>query len=147
MGEANHSKPLRILVTGVCDLPTLLNLRHTNCQAAGFLGSHLVDYLLEKGHEVVGIDSFQTGSPANLKHVENDLRFKLISHNIQVSFEKLDLGHIDQIFNLACPASPIHYQKDHLSTLKTCFNGTENLLELAARLDARFLHTSTSGAS
>lgn len=70
---------------------------------------------------------------------------KLNSHNIQVSFEKLDLGHIDQIFNLACPASPIHYQKDHLSTLKTCFNGTENLLELAAKLNARFLHTSTSG--
>lgn len=68
------------------------------------------------------------------------------SHNIQVSFAKLDLGHIDQIFNLACPASPIHYQKDHLSTLKTCFNGTENLLELAAKLNARFLHTSTSGA-
>lgn len=128
MNHPNNLMPLRILVTG----------------AAGFLGSHLVDLLLEKGHEVIGIDNFETGSPKNLQHLEGARKFRLINHNIQNPLDGLGLGHIDQIFNLACPASPIHYQKDPVSTLKTCFHGTENILGLANNKNARILHTSTS---
>ncbi|BCR89877.1 UDP-glucuronic acid decarboxylase family protein [Aspergillus chevalieri] len=120
-----HS-PKNVLVTG----------------GAGFLGSNLIDFLLEKGYHVIGVDCFQTGSPKNLQHLEKHPRFTLINHNIQSPFEGLD--RIDQIYNLACPASPIQYQKDPLSTLKTCFLGTENLLELAKARSIRILHTSTS---
>ncbi|KAJ5287064.1 hypothetical protein N7478_002750 [Penicillium angulare] len=128
MAQSEEITHLRILVTG----------------AAGFLGSHLVDFLLKKGHQVIGIDSFQTGSPANLEHLEKNSKFKLISHNIQMPLEGLGLENIDQIFNLACPASPIHYQRDPISTLKTCFQGIENILELAKANKICVLHTSTS---
>lgn len=70
-----------------------------------------------------------------------------VSHNIQSPLEGLRIGKIDQIFNLACPASPIHYQNDPISTLRTCFQGTENILELAVKRNTRILHTSTSGSS
>ncbi|KAI9933727.1 UDP-glucuronic acid decarboxylase 1 [Aspergillus wentii] len=119
------SEHLTILVTG----------------AAGFLGSNLVDFLLERGHEVIGLDSFQTGSPQKLKHLENNPKFKFISRDIQTPLEDLQ---IDQIYNLACPASPIQYQKDPVSTLRTCFIGTQNLLDLAVARNIRILHTSTS---
>ncbi|KAJ5584273.1 UDP-glucuronic acid decarboxylase 1 [Penicillium hispanicum] len=124
MGGAE--KPLRILVTG----------------GAGFLGSNLIDFLLEKGHHIIGVDSFETGSPKNLVHLEHHPRFTFIRHNIQSPLH--DLGQIDQIYNLACPASPIQYQKDHVSTLRTCFLGTDNLLSLAKSRNIRILHTSTS---
>ncbi|OJJ78980.1 UDP-glucuronic acid decarboxylase family protein [Aspergillus glaucus CBS 516.65] len=121
-----QAKSLTILVTG----------------AAGFLGSNLVDFLLADGHQVIGADSFQTGSPKNLKHLEGHEKFTLLNQDIQAPIE--GLGHIDQIYNLACPASPIQYQKDPVSTLRTCFRGTENLLELAKERNIRLLHTSTS---
>ncbi|KAJ5692144.1 UDP-glucuronic acid decarboxylase 1 [Penicillium macrosclerotiorum] len=111
---------------------------------AGFLGSHLIDFLLEKGHRVIGVDSFETGSPRNLEHLRNNPRFTLINHNIQNPLHSKDVEEVDQIYNLACPASPIQYQKDHLGTLKTCFLGTENLLQLAKCKRIRILHTSTS---
>ncbi|KAI9931708.1 hypothetical protein ASPWEDRAFT_180998 [Aspergillus wentii DTO 134E9] len=110
--------------------------------AAGFLGSNLIDFLLDKGYRVIGADTFQTGSPKNLQHLENHPRFTLINHNVQAPFDNLD--QIDQIYNLACPASPIQYQKDPLSTLKTCFLGAENVLNLAKSRNIRLLHTSTS---
>ncbi|KAE8372992.1 hypothetical protein BDV26DRAFT_297340 [Aspergillus bertholletiae] len=112
----------------------------TGC--AGFLGSNLVDFLLEKGYHVIGVDCFQTGWLNNLQHLERDPRFTLINHNIQSPFE--DLDKIDQIYNLACPASPIQYQKDPISTLRTCFLGTENLLKLARARSIRILQASTS---
>ncbi|KAL2005523.1 hypothetical protein VTN00DRAFT_2734 [Thermoascus crustaceus] len=87
-------------------------------RAAGFLGSHLVDFLLDAGHVVIGLDSFQTGSPRHLEHLENHPRFELINWNVQN--ELPDPPEVDQIYHLACPASPIQYQKDHVSTLATC---------------------------
>ncbi|KAJ5194939.1 UDP-glucuronic acid decarboxylase 1 [Penicillium cinerascens] len=133
-----------ILVTGVSkEFDTVINGPSlTSNQCAGFLGSNLVDFLLEKGHRVIGVDSFETGSPSNLRHLDNDTRFTLINHNIQSPLK--ELREIDQIYNLACPASPIQYQKNPLGTLKTCFLGTENILELAKRRGIRILHTSTS---
>ncbi|KAJ5164559.1 UDP-glucuronic acid decarboxylase 1 [Penicillium coprophilum] len=106
--------------------------------AAGFLGSNLVDLLLETGYTVIGLDNFQSGSSQNLSHLENNPR-----HGIQDPLPELE--GIDQIYNLACPASPVHYQKDPVSTLNTCFLGTQNLLDLARSKNIRILHTSTSG--
>ncbi|EIT73113.1 nucleoside-diphosphate-sugar epimerase [Aspergillus oryzae 3.042] len=88
------------------------------------------------------MDSFQTGSPQNLEHLRNHPDFTFVNQNIQLPLE--DVGQIDQIYNLACPASPIQYQKDPISTLRTCFQGTQNVLDLAISKNARVLHTSTS---
>ncbi|KAJ6049880.1 UDP-glucuronate 5-epimerase [Penicillium canescens] len=121
-----NERPLKVLVTG----------------AAGFLGSNLVDFLLQKGHSVIGLDNFQSGSSKNLQHLSNHPRFEFFNHNIYCSLPALE--GLDQIYNLACPASPVHYQKDPISTLNTCFLGTRNLLELARSSSIRILHTSTS---
>ncbi|KAJ5640024.1 UDP-glucuronic acid decarboxylase 1 [Penicillium longicatenatum] len=110
--------------------------------AAGFLGSNLVDFLLQKGHVVIGLDNLTTGSPLNLRHLENHPNFTFINQNICSPIDWNE--EIDQIYNLACPASPIQYQRQPVSTLNTCFDGTRNLLELARNRNIRILHTSTS---
>jgi UDP-glucuronate decarboxylase len=115
---------MRILVTG----------------AAGFLGSHLCDRLLDLGHEVIGLDNLFTGRKKNLELASNHKNFTFLLHDVTVPL----YVEVDGIFNLACPASPIHYQKNPVQTLKTNVHGAINMLGLAKRTKARFLQASTS---
>lgn len=114
----------RILVTG----------------GAGFIGSHLVDRLMDEGHMVIVADSLFTGKKSNLERHFSSPRFEFIRHDVT---EPLSV-EVDQIYHLACPASPIHYKYNPIHTLKTSFMGTYNMLGLAKRTHARFLITSTS---
>ena len=107
---------------------------------AGFLGSHLSEKLLELGHEVICLDNFYTGYKENVYHLLDNKRFELIRHDVTnpISLQ------IDGVFNLACPASPVHYQKNPVQTLKTNVHGAINMLDLALSNGARFLQASTS---
>ncbi len=107
---------------------------------AGFVGSFLCDRLIDEGHEVIAIDNFFTGSKENLNQLSDETNFELIRHDIV----KPILLEVDWIFNLACPASPIHYQYNPVKTVKTNVMGTLNMLGLAKRLKARILQASTS---
>lgn len=108
--------------------------------AAGFLGSHLVDALLALGHEVVGLDNLQTGFLSNLEAAQAQDRFSFVHQDVCTPLA----GSFDRIFHLACPASPPMYQRDPISTARTCFQGTLNVLELARDTEARVLLASTS---
>jgi len=117
-------RPKRILVTG----------------GAGFIGSHLCEKLLALGHNVICVDNFFTGTRDNIRHLEGNDRFEVLQHDIiQPLYIKAD-----EIYNLACPASPIHYQYNPVETTKTCVHGSINMLELAKRTGARILQASTS---
>ncbi|KAL3139472.1 UDP-glucuronic acid decarboxylase 2 [Trebouxia sp. C0009 RCD-2024] len=107
---------------------------------AGFVGSHLCTYLVERGDHVICLDNFFTGSKENVKHLLGKSNFEIIRHDVVESI----LLEVDQIYHLACPASPIHYKYNPIKTLKTSFLGTMNMLGLAKRTRARFLLTSTS---
>lgn len=107
---------------------------------AGFLGSHLCERLLADGHEVICLDNFFTGSKRNIVHLLNNPYFEVIRHDVT---EAIDL-EVDQIYNLACPASPVHYQYDPVKTISTSVVGAVNMLELANRTGARILQASTS---
>ena len=107
---------------------------------AGFLGSHLVDTLLEKGEEVICIDNYSTGDKGNIDKWIGHKRFELIRHDITLPIQL----EIDQIWHLACPASPVHYQANPIKTAKTIFLGTFNMLGLARRVKAKLLLASTS---
>ena len=107
---------------------------------AGFLGSHLCERLLNEGHEVICVDNFFTGSKANIEHLVGNRRFELIRHDITFPL----FLEVDQIYNLACPASPVHYQHDPVQTVKTAVHGSINMLGLAKRTDARIFQASTS---
>lgn len=110
---------------------------------AGFLGSHLCTQLIENGHSVFCIDNFHTGRPKNVEHLKSSERFTLIDHDINETIPK-EIPKADQIYNLACPASPVHYQYDRVKTALTCSLGTLNLLKKAADDRARFFQASTS---
>jgi UDP-glucuronate decarboxylase len=116
--------PKRILVTG----------------GAGFLGSHLCERLLDLGHEVLCADNFTTGRLSNLEHLRGNARFKIIRHDVS---EPLS-AEVDEIYNLACPASPPHYQADPIQTMKTSVLGALNLLELAEARGIKIFQASTS---
>lgn len=118
------TQPKRIIVTG----------------GAGFVGSHLCDRLIERGDEVLCVDNFYTGAKRNVEHLLNHPRFELIRHDVTFPL----YIEADQIYHLACPAAPIHYQKDPVQTLKTSVHGSINVLGLAKRLKARVLQASTS---
>lgn len=113
---------------------------------AGFLGSHLVDRLVERGDEVVALDNFYTGRPANLAHLRNHPRFAFVEHDVVVPFPRSGplAQRFDRVFHLACPASPPAYQRDPIYTAKTCFLGTLHALERAVEDSARLLQASTS---
>ena len=107
---------------------------------AGFVGSHLCTFLVERGDHVICLDNFFTGSRANVAHLVGRPNFELIRHDV---VEKI-LLEVDQVYHLACPASPVHYKYNPIKTIKTSFLGTMNMLGLAKRTRARFLLTSTS---
>ena len=119
-----YTNPMRILVTG----------------GAGFLGSHLCDRLLAEGNEVVCIDNLFTGSKANIAHLATNANFEFVRHDIIDPFKY----EVDQIYNLACPASPPHYQYNPIKTTKTSVMGAINCLGLAKRVRARVFQASTS---
>lgn len=108
--------------------------------AAGFLGSHLCDALLEKGSEVIGLDNFFTGSKRNVAHLMGNPNFEMIRHDVTDPIRV----EVDAIYNLASPASPIHYQKFPVQTIKTNIQGSINLLGLSKRTGAKILQASTS---
>jgi UDP-glucuronate decarboxylase len=107
---------------------------------AGFLGSHLIDRLLEKGCEVLCVDNLFTGSKDNLSHLRDNPRFEFLRHDVTFPL----FVEVDEIYNLACPASPIHYQHDPVQTTKTSVHGAINMLGLAKRLGCKILQASTS---
>ncbi|GAA5236950.1 SDR family oxidoreductase [Verticiella sediminum] len=107
---------------------------------AGFLGSHLCARLLQAGHDVLCVDNFYTGSKANIARLLGHPRFELLRHDITFPL----YVEVDEIYNLACPASPVHYQYDPVQTTKTCVHGAINMLGLAKRVKARILQASTS---
>ena len=115
---------MRILITG----------------GAGFLGSHLADQLLLKGHEVIVVDNFYTGAKANVAHHVKNTKFEIIRHDVTFPL----FVEVDAIMNLACPASPVHYQKYPVQTTKTSIMGAINMLGLAKRLNIPILQASTS---
>ena len=115
---------LRVLVTG----------------GAGFVGSHLCDRLLADGHRVVCLDNLETGSKRNIAHLEAHPRFRFVEQDVQAPYK----GDVDRIYNLACPASPPHYQRDPIRTMQTNVMGMTQMLELARRCGARVLQASTS---
>ena len=108
---------------------------------AGFIGSHLCERLLEEGHNVIALDNFFSGSKKNIIHLLNNPYFELIRHDVTIPF----FAEVDEIYNLACPASPIHYQYNPIKTIKTSVMGAINMLGLAKRVKAKILQASTSG--
>jgi len=107
---------------------------------AGFLGSHLCDKLISEGNKVICLDNFSTGSKENISHLLNNQYFQIIEHDVTLPIFK----EVDQIYNLACPASPVHYQSDPIKTTKTNVFGALNMLDLAKNLGADILQASTS---
>ena len=107
---------------------------------AGFLGSHLTETLLSSGNEVLVVDNFFTGSKQNIAHLLNNPRLEVMRHDVTFPL----YVEVDQIYNLACPASPVHYQYDPVQTTKTSVHGAINMLGLAKRTRARILQASTS---
>ncbi|MEE2689003.1 MAG: UDP-glucuronic acid decarboxylase family protein [Pseudomonadota bacterium] len=120
----NGARKTRSLVTG----------------GAGFIGSHLCERLIERGHEVVCVDNYFTGAKGNITHLLDDPYFELIRHDVTFPL----YVEVDEIYNLACPASPVHYQRDPVQTTKTNVHGAINILGLAKRLKVRVLQASTS---
>jgi UDP-glucuronate decarboxylase len=108
--------------------------------ASGFLGSHLVDRLLSMDYNVIGIDNYYSSDGSNLDHLKNNYNFKFLIHNI---CHPIDMK-MDEIYNLACPASPIHYQRNPIKTVVTNVYGVINMLDLAKRNDAKIMQASTS---
>jgi UDP-glucuronate decarboxylase len=107
---------------------------------AGFLGSHLIDRLLDQGHEVLCADNLFTGTKRNIEHLHGHPRFEFMRHDVTFPL----YVEVDEIYNLACPASPVHYQHDPVQTTKTSVHGAINMLGLAKRLRCRILQASTS---
>ena len=115
---------MRILVTG----------------AAGFLGSHFAEKYLNEGHEILAVDNMYTGSKSNINHLFSNPRFEFLRHDVTLPL----IVEVDAIANFACPASPVHYQRYPVQTIKTSVVGVTNLLGLAKRLNIKIMQASTS---
>src|ERR1700754_667985 len=124
MRSISDSVPTRVLVTG----------------GAGFIGSHLCERLVAQGHDVLCVDNFFTGARRNIHALLSSPNFELLRHDVTFPL----YVEVDQIYNLACPASPIHYQFDPVQTTKTSVHGAINMLGLAKRVGAKILQASTS---
>jgi len=122
--QRNYNPSKRILITG----------------GAGFLGSHLCERLINDGHDVICLDNFFTGTKENILHLMDNNRFELMRHDVTFPL----YIEVDEIYNLACPASPIHYQHDPVQTTKTSVHGAINMLGLAKRTGAKIMQASTS---
>lgn len=120
----NYSIRKRVLITG----------------GAGFLGSHLAERMIKAGHDVLVVDNFYTGTKDNIRHLLGNPHFELMRHDVTFPL----YVEVDEIYNLACPASPVHYQFDPVQTTKTSVHGAINLLGLAKRMKAKILQASTS---
>ena len=120
----NYNSRTRTLITG----------------GAGFLGSHLCERLLSDGHDVIGLDNFFTGPKDNILHLLDNPHFELMRHDVTFPL----YVEVDEIYNLACPASPIHYQHDPVQTTKTSVHGAINMLGLAKRTGAKIFQAYTS---
>lgn len=107
---------------------------------AGFIGSHLCTRLINDGHQVICLDNLFTGSEGNITHLKSNPRFEFVLHDVETPYE----ADVDEIYNLACPASPIHYQYDAIKTIKTSVLGAINMLGLAKKTNAKILQASTS---
>jgi UDP-glucuronate decarboxylase len=142
MGRVLYLRPIWTLIKGTEHVARLYESRKRILVTggAGFLGSHLIDRLLENGHEVLCIDNLFTGTKRNLEHLHAQSRFEFIRHDVTFPL----YVEADEIYNLACPASPIHYQHDPVQTTKTSVHGAINMLGLAKRLRCRILQASTS---
>jgi UDP-glucuronate decarboxylase len=124
MTKRSYNVRKRVLVTG----------------GAGFIGSHLCQRLIDQGHEVIAVDNFFTGGKENVQGLLDNHLFELIRHDVTFPL----YVEVDEIYNLACPASPIHYQFDPVQTTKTSVHGAINMLGLAKRVKAKILQASTS---
>ncbi|NQZ00678.1 MAG: SDR family oxidoreductase [Bdellovibrionales bacterium] len=124
MSYSNSLSSQKVLVTG----------------GAGFIGSHLCETLVEQGHDVICVDNFFTGRKQNITHLLEDNMFELLRHDVTFPLHL----EVDQVYNLACPASPIHYQLDPVQTTKTSVHGAINVLDLAKRASAKIFQASTS---
>lgn len=122
--DRRYESRKRVLVTG----------------GAGFLGSHLCDRLIEAGNEVLCVDNLFTGTKRNIDHLHANPRFEFLRHDVTFPLRV----EVDEIYNLACPASPVHYRRDPVQTTRTCVQGAINMLDLARRLHCRILQASTS---
>ena len=107
---------------------------------AGFLGSHLCERLLQEGHDVLCVDNYFTGTKGNIAHLISNPNFEAMRHDVTFPL----YVEVDEIYNLACPASPVHYQFDPVQTTKTSVHGAINMLGLAKRIKAKIFHASTS---
>ncbi|MDR3133591.1 MAG: SDR family oxidoreductase [Prevotellaceae bacterium] len=135
MNTANHQLP-----TADCQLPTANCRRILITGGAGFIGSHLCERLLNEGHDVICLDNYFTGNKNNILHLLHNKHFELVRHDVTTPY----LAEVDEIYNLACPASPVHYQYNPIKTVKTSVMGAINMLGLAKRTKAKILQASTS---
>ena len=136
-----------MIINEIADIPTVQRMRTYNntrrilvTGGAGFLGSHLIDRLIARGDEVICVDNLFTGAKRNIAHLLGHPRFEFMRHDVTMPL----YVEVDQIYNLACPASPVHYQHDPVQTTKTSVHGAINMLGLAKRVKARIFQASTS---
>lgn len=140
VGEQDSLVQYKDMRASVLRLPLEKRKRILITGGAGFIGSHLVDRLMIMGHEVIVLDNFYTGGKHNISHWTGHPHFEHVRHDVVNPF----MAEVDQIYHLACPASPPHYQSNQVKTIKTNFQGTYNMLGLAKRTGARMLLASTS---